>query len=154
MKALEVWLTETLPVYQVQLGVHPWTASILQHIASIYLEFASNDPEKYADLAELHTTEALELRQKLLGFHQDTARSHVTLSEVFIIQGRLDAALSGLEMAAEIQEDVLGTHQQDTIDTNNRIIEVLRRLGRDREAEDRTRRMEERLSQNIASKVI
>ena len=106
----------------------------------------------YADLAETYTREALQMRQELLGLHQDTARSHVSLSDVFIIQGRLDLALDGLEMALEIQEDVLGIHQQDTIDTFNKLIDVLGKSGREHEAENRRRCMSEQLSQNAASK--
>ena len=135
--ALDVWLTKTLPVYKEQLGIHPWTASILQHIASMYLEFARENPTEYADLAETYTREALQLRANLLADHQDTARSHVSLSEVYSIQGKLNLALNELETAVAIQENVLGVRQQDTIDTLNKITDVLRRLGREREAEER-----------------
>ena len=149
--ALEVWRTETLPVYLEQLGDHPWTASILQHIASMYLELARQDPLEYADLAETYTRQALHLRVRLLGFHQDTARSHICLSDVFIIQGKLDQALDGLDMALEIQEDVLGVNQQDTVDTLNKITDLLKRLGRHHEAKERRRRSE-LLSQKFACK--
>lgn len=103
----------------------------------MHLEFARENPTEYADLAETYTREALQLRASLLADHQDTARSHVSLSEVFSIQGKLNLALNELETAVAIQENVLGVRQQDTIDTLNKITDVLRRLGREREAEER-----------------
>ena len=104
------------------------------------MALAKEDPTNYADQAETCTKEALELRQRLLGVHQDTARSHVHLSFVYILQEKLNFALVELEKALEIQEDVVGV-QQDTIDTLNFMTEVLTRLGREEEAEERMERV-------------
>ena len=138
--AVQIWQTETLPTYKEHLGDHPWTASILQHIAFAFMALAKEDPTNYADQAETCTKEALELRQRLLGVHQDTARSHVHLSFVYILQEKLNFALVELEKALEIQEDVVGV-QQDTIDTLNFMTEVLTRQGREEEAEERMERV-------------
>ena len=35
-QAINIWKTKTLPVYKVELGDHPWTASILRFIGSSY----------------------------------------------------------------------------------------------------------------------
>ena len=137
--AVEIWTTETLPVYKECLGDHPWTASILQHIAFAFMALARENPTDYADQAEMYTKEALYLRGRLLGVHQDTARSHIHLSLVYIMQEKLDLALVELEKALEIQEDVVGV-QQDTIDTLNMMSDVLRRLGREQEAASMTER--------------
>ena len=138
-KAVEIWKTETLPMYKEYLGDHPWTASTLQHIAFAFRELARANPTAYADQAERYTEEALQLRERLLGVHQDTARSHIHLSLVYNMQGRLRPALEELEKALEIQEDVVGV-QQDTVDTLNMMADVLRRLGRPEEAEKMTER--------------
>lgn len=136
---MEIWKTETLPIYYEYLGDHPWTASILQHIAFAYRELARENPATYAEQAERYTKDALQLRERLLEVHQDTARSHFHLSLVYIMQERLDSALTELEKALEIQEDVVGV-QQDTVDTLNVMADVLKRLGRIEESEKMTKR--------------
>lgn len=100
------------------------------------MALAKEDPTSYTDQAKRYTKEALELRERLLGVHQDTARSHVHLSLVYIIQEKWYSALTELEKALEIQEDVVGV-QQDTIDTLKFMTDVLARLGRKEEAEER-----------------
>ena len=139
-KALEIWQTKTLPVYIEQLGNdHPWTASIIQHIASMYLELARKDPAQYAALAETYTQQALEFRRKLLGEHQDTARSHIRLSEVLCMQGKFGMALKELEEALDIQNDVLGRNHEVTLNTTEKKREVLkfmRRTGKVQETEE------------------
>lgn len=137
--AVEIWRTETLPIYKEYLGDHPWTASILQHIAFAFMALARENPTTYADQAERYTKEALDLRDRLLGVHQDTARSHFHLSLVYIMREKLHSALTELEKALEIQEDVVGV-QQDTIDTLNMMVDVLKRLGREQEAAKMTER--------------
>ena len=61
-----------------------------------------------ADQAEMYSREAQELRIKLLGEHQDTARSHVDLSDILIITKDFKSAMEQLEKTIEIQKDVLG----------------------------------------------
>lgn len=136
---MEIWKTETLPIYKEFLGDHPWTASILQHIAFAFRELAREKPTTYADQAERYPTEALQLRERLLGVHQDTARSQFHLSLVYIMQEKLRLALRELDKALKIQEDVVGV-QQDTVDTLNLMADVLKRLGREEEAEKMTER--------------
>ena len=139
-KALEIWQTKTLPVYIEQLGnVHPWTATIIQHIASMYLELARKDPAQYAALAETYTQQALESRRELLRVHQDTARSHIRLSEVLCIQGKSEMALKELEEALDIQNDVLGRNHEVTLNTmekKRKILVTMRQTDQIHEAEE------------------
>ena len=116
--AIDIWKENTLPVYKEELGDHPWTASILSFIADSYKALADGSSKKgYIDQAEMYFREALELQRRLLGVHQDTARLHVHLSDVLVIQGELNSALQELEAALEIQNDILGPQHKITIET-------------------------------------
>ena len=128
--AIEIWKMNTLPVYKQELGDHPWTASIVHYIADSYKALATGNTEHgYAEHAEMHFRQSLELREKLLGFHQDTARSHVFLSDVLAIRGEFPSALEQLEKALEIQKDLLGPQHKITTGTLNKITDVLARLS-------------------------
>ena len=87
-KAIKVWKTETLPVFKDELGDHPWTASLLRYIAASYRCLANSESADsgIADEAEMYSKEALEVRFRLLGEHQDTARSYVDLSDILIFK--------------------------------------------------------------------
>ena len=105
----------------------------------MYLELAREDPAKYAALAETYTRQALELRRKLLGDHQDTARSHIRLSEVLRRQGKLEMALKELEEALDIQNDVLGRNHEVTLNTMEKkreVLDAMRRTGQVQESEE------------------
>ena len=125
-QAINIWKTETLPVYKDELGDHPWTASILRYIAGSYRCLAkseSADPG-IADQAEMYSREALELRIKLLGEHHDTARSYVDLSDILIVKQDFKSALEQLEEAIEIQKKVLGEDHK----TTNKTLEQLKKV--------------------------
>ncbi|RMX53559.1 hypothetical protein pdam_00004411 [Pocillopora damicornis] len=118
-EAIDIWKKNTLPVYQEQLGDHPWTASILSFIAdSTYKALTTGSPER-GDInqAEMYFREAQGLRKRLLGHHQDTARSCVQLSDVLFLQGQFDEALEELNEAFVIQKDILGPEHKITKDT-------------------------------------
>ena len=105
----------------------------------MYLELARKDPAQYAESAETCTRRALELRWKLLGVHQDTARSHTRLSEVLCIQGKFEMALKELEEALDIQNDVLGRNHEVTLNTikkKGEVLDAMRRTGQVQEAEE------------------
>ena len=131
-QAIRIWQTETLPVYYDELGDHPWTASILLYIGSSYRclvisESADSgiaDLADLADVAEKYIREALELRINLLGEHQDTAQSHVDLSDVLIVKKDFKSALEQLLKAIEIQEKVLGEEHETTKKTLARLREI------------------------------
>ena len=125
-QAINIWKTETLPVYKDVLGDHPWTASILRYIASSYRCLAESESvdSGMADVAEMYSREALELRIKLLGEHQDTARSHVDLSDVLIIKKDFKSALEQLQKAIKIQEEVLGEEHKTTKETKKKLTEI------------------------------
>ena len=113
-------------MYKDVLGDHPWTASILRYIASSYRCLAESESADsgIADQAEMYSTEALALRIKLLGEHQDTARSHVDLSDTFYIKKDFKSAMEQLEKAIEIQKEVLGEEH----DTTKKTLEKLREI--------------------------
>ena len=125
-QAIHIWEKETLPVYKDELGDHPWTASILRYIASSYRCLANSESADsgIADQAEMYSREALELRIKLLREHQDTARSHVDLSDILIIKKDFKSAMEQLEKAIEIQKDVLGEEHETTKKTLKQLREV------------------------------
>jgi len=119
----------TLPVYKGELGDHPWTASVLHYIADSYKSLAiESSQHEYAELAKTHSQQALELRARLLGFHQDTARSHVFLSDVLVILGNFQSALDELNKAHKIQEEVLGRQDKNTTDTLNKMADLRQKL--------------------------
>ena len=122
-QAINIWKTETLPVYKDVLGDHPWTASILQYIAGSYRCLAQSESADSGavDQAERYSREALELRIKLLGEHQDTARSHVDLSDIFDIKKDFKSAMEQLEKAIEIQKEVLGEEHDTTKETEEKL---------------------------------
>ncbi|XP_068736866.1 uncharacterized protein [Montipora capricornis] len=120
-KAIDIWEEETLPIYRNQLGEHPWTATILHFIALSYKALAKTN----VDGAVENSRNSLKLRKKLLGFHQDTARSHVLLSDVLVeVQNDFKSGLKELEQALEIQKEVLGENHSSTTDTKMRIANV------------------------------
>ena len=120
-KAIDVWEEKTLPIYKKQLGEHPWTASILHFIARSYMALAKTK----VDAAVNNCRDALALRKKLLGIHQDTARSHILLSDALVeLQNDFESALKELEKAFEIQKEVLGENHSSTKDTQAKIMRI------------------------------
>ena len=120
-QAIRIWQTETLPVYKDVLDDHPWTASILRFIASSCrcLAKAESADSGMADQAEMYSREALELQTRLLGELQDTALSHVDLSNSLIIK-----AMKHLEKGTKIQKEVLGEEHEPT----KKILKTLREI--------------------------
>ena len=125
-EAIDIWKENTLPIYKEQLGDHPWTASILSYIADSYKALAVGISERgYIDQAEMYSREAHGLRERLLGHHQDTARSCVQVSDVLVLQGQFDEALEELNKAFEIQKDVLGPDHKITKNTMSKMSDVM-----------------------------
>ena len=125
-QAINIWKTQTLPVYKDELGDHPWTASILRYIGSSYMCLAKSESADsgIADQAEMYLREALELQIKLLGEHPGTARSHVHLSDILIVKKDFKSAMEQLEKAIEIQEKVLGEEHETTKNTLARLRKI------------------------------
>ena len=110
-----------MPIYQDELGEHPWTASILHFIVRSYMALAKTK----VDGAVKKSRYALALRKKLLGFHQDTARSHILLSDALVeLQNDFESALKELEKAFEIQKEVLGENHSSTKDTQAKMMRI------------------------------
>ena len=127
-KAIEIWKENTLPVYKEQLGNHPWTASILSYIADSYKALGSSE-RGYIDQAEMYFREARSLRKRLLGHHQDTARSCVQLSDVLVLQRQFDEALKKLNEAFVIQNDILGPDHKITKNTVSKMSDLIDKKG-------------------------
>ena len=127
-KAIEIWKENTLPVYKEQLGDHPWTASILSYIADSY-KALGNSERGYIDQAEMYFREARSLRKRLLGHHQDTARSCVQLSDVLVLQRQFDEALKKLNEAFVIQNDILGPDHKITKNTVSKMSDLIDEKG-------------------------
>ena len=125
-QAIHIWQTETLPVYKDVLGDHPWTASILRYIASSYRCLAKSESadSETADQAEMYSREALDSQTRLLGELQDTARSHVELSNSLIIK-----AMKQLEKGTKIQKEVLGEEHETTKETLRKLREIQSMVG-------------------------
>ena len=129
-KAIDIWKENTLPVYKEQLGDHPWTALILSYIADSYKALAAGSSERgIIDQAEMYYREAQGLRERLLGHHQDTARSCVQLSDVLVLQGQFDEAWEELDKAFEIQKDILGPDHKITKNTVSKMSVVRDKRG-------------------------
>ena len=125
-EAIDIWKENTLPIYKEQLGDHPWTASILSYIADSYKALAAGSSERgYIDQAEMYSREAHGLRERLLGHHQDTARSCVQLSDVLFLQGQFDKALEELDKALVIQNDILGPDHMITKNIVSKMSDVM-----------------------------
>ena len=125
-RAIDIWKEETLRVYKEQLGDHPWTASVLQYMAGSYKALVDGTSGLgNVELAVRYCREALQLRIYLLGAHQDTARSHVDLSDLLVITKEFKEALDELEKALEIQRDVLGEKHGSTMNTLAKKMEIL-----------------------------
>jgi len=124
-KAIDIWSKETLPVYKGDLGDHPWTASTLRYMAGSYKALADGNSEpENVELALMYSRRALELQIKLLGVHQDTAHSHVDISELLVIKREFKEALDELEKALEIQREVLGEQHESTMNTGKKMMEI------------------------------
>ena len=118
-----------MPTYQNQLGEHPWTATTLHFIAVSYTAVAQKNVDgavknSRIDGAVKNSRNALTLRKKLLGFHQETARSHVLLSDALELQNDFKSALKELEEALEIQKEVLGENHSSTKGTQAKMTRI------------------------------
>lgn len=119
-KAIDAWEKTTLPIYQNQLGEHPWTATIQQFIALSYMALAKTK----VDGAVKNSRDTLALRKKLLGFHQDTALSRILHSDALVeLQNDFESGLKELEQALEIQKEVLGENHS-TKDTQAKMMRI------------------------------
>lgn len=109
----------------------------MHYIADSYKSLATESSEhEYAELAEMHFRQALDLRARLLGFHQDTARSHVFLSDALVILGNFESALDELNKALKIQQELVGPQHKNTTETLNKVTDLLVKM----ECKDKTKK--------------
>ena len=77
LNAIQTRLRSVLPVYEENLGDHPFTATTLNWIGNSYHALGDYDN------AIKYTSQSLEIRNQLLGSHQETARSFHDLGVAF-----------------------------------------------------------------------
>ena len=77
LNAIHTRLCYVLPVYKKNLGDHPFTATTLNWIGNSYHALGDYDN------AIKYTNQSLEIRNQLLGPHQETARSFQDLGVAF-----------------------------------------------------------------------
>jgi len=119
-----------------ELGEHPWTATLFYWIGVSYMTLAKDNQGDYVDKAQTKLEKALELQTKLLGDHLDTARSHVCLGDALMIQGKFRLALGELVKGLKIREKVLGPDHELTMAAREKK-EELQQLCEDLESRSR-----------------
>ncbi|XP_031574987.1 uncharacterized protein LOC116308654 [Actinia tenebrosa] len=134
-QAIEIFETRCLPVYKEHLGDHPWVASLLSYMSKCHQDLGCL--EKAIECNK----QSLEIREKLLGDHQDTARSYVRRGELFVEQENMKDALKAYRKAASIQETVLGIHEE-TKTSYQAIEDILHKLNMDEERQKYRKRAE------------
>ena len=90
----------SLPAFVSMLADHPFTATTLNSIGTIYCK--RGDYNKAIEFIE----RALQIRQALLGIHQETAQSHFELGVAFKGKKDYTKAREHLRTAADIQVQV------------------------------------------------
>ncbi|PFX26557.1 uncharacterized protein LOC111328795 [Stylophora pistillata] len=134
--AIEIRLRHVLPVYEKNLGNHPFTATILNCIGNSYHALGDYDN------AIKYVIQLVKIRKQLLGHHQETARSLYDLGVAYSEKNDFERALEYLKEAANLQLEVLDTYDE-LIHTHQTMSIVLRCLGRNEEAEEEMTRAEE-----------
>lgn len=90
--------------YQEILGIHPFTATLLQYIGDAY-----HRQHLYQQALE-KKKQSLEMRKHLLTeYHQDTARSYSSLAKTLEALGQSEQAVEILEKTKHIQVKVLAS---------------------------------------------
>ncbi|XP_022789027.1 uncharacterized protein LOC111328789 isoform X2 [Stylophora pistillata] len=133
MLAIHTRLQHVLPVYEKNLGDHPFTATTINWIGNSYHALGDYDN------AIKYIGKSVEMRAKLLGPHQETARSLYDLGVAFTAKQNYETALKYLEEAVGLQEEVLDTYDE-LIYTHQAMSIALLGLGRIEEAEEEMKR--------------
>ncbi|XP_022802850.1 uncharacterized protein LOC111340292 isoform X2 [Stylophora pistillata] len=131
MLAIQIRLLYVLPVYETNLGDHPFTATTLNSIGNSYHALGDYDN------AIKHISKSVEIRRQLLGHRQETAGSLHDLGVAYSAKQDFETALEYLYEAAEIQEEISESDDK-LVHTHQAISIALRGLQRNREAEDIT----------------
>ena len=99
-KAVKIWQGETLKVYRRILGYHPFTATLLEYIAT---SITQNNDSQNGNEAISFMQESLTMRINLLGDeHFDTARARFGLGRVLSKLGRHREALRSIDHSLEL----------------------------------------------------
>ena len=77
VEAIQTRLIRVLPVYEENLGDHPFTATTLNWIGNSYHALGDYDS------AIKYISKSVEMRRQLLGNHQETAKSLYDLAVAF-----------------------------------------------------------------------
>ncbi|XP_022800893.1 uncharacterized protein LOC111338616 [Stylophora pistillata] len=114
---------QTLEIYMEKLGEHPFTATILNSLSSNYCALG-----KYND-AERCSKEALEIRQKQLKNHRDTAKSLFDLGMIHKMKEEFERARIYLEKCEDMQKKILDENDDDLTSTRKELEDVKKRLA-------------------------
>ena len=106
-KAVQCRTHKTLEIYRVELGDHPFTATILNNLSKNYRALG-----KFQD-AQRCSQEGLKIRSKFLGKHMETALSLYEVALVLKENNELQAAKTNLEQCLAMQEKVLDEKNKD-----------------------------------------
>jgi tetratricopeptide (TPR) repeat protein len=112
-QAITLLMNHCLPSYKKHLGDHPWVASIFSFISKNYEELGKIDE------AVDYGKKALAIREELLESHQDTAKSHFNLGQLFQKQKNYLEALGAFNKALLIRKKVLGEQHKITMATKS-----------------------------------
>ena len=106
-KAVQCRTHKTLEIYRVELGDHPFTATILNNLSKNYRALG-----KFQD-AKRCSQEGLKIRSEFLGEHMETALSLYEVALVLKENNELQAAKTNLEQCLAMQEKVLDEKNKD-----------------------------------------
>ena len=102
------WRTrETLEIYRVKLGDHPFTATILNNLSKNYRSLGMFEDAKKC------SEEGLKIRREFLGEHLETALSLYEVALVLKETNELKASKNNLEQCLAMQEKVLDEKNKD-----------------------------------------
>ena len=102
------WRTrETLEIYRVKLGDHPFTATILNNLSKNYRSLGMFEDAKKC------SEEGLKIRREFLGEHLETALSLYEVALVLKESNELKASKNNLEQCLAMQEKVLDEKNKD-----------------------------------------
>ena len=106
-KAVQCRTHKTLEIYRVELGDHPFTATILNNLSKNYRSLGMFEDAKKC------SEEGLKIRREFLGEHMETALSLYEVALVLKENNELQAAKTNLEQCLAMQEKVLDEKNKD-----------------------------------------
>ena len=107
-QAIDISENKTLPIYRRKLGEHhPFTATILDSLSENYHALG------HLDNAKRYAEEGLQIRQKVLKDHVDTAKSLFDLAMVYKTMREFTEARKYLQKCEAMQRKLLDDNHRD-----------------------------------------